>query len=101
MGSNILLSICIPTYGRLEILEKTLKSIYADLDDVILETFEVVVSDNDPCKSGLTVVSKLPYSNLKYFATECEGFLNSFYALKYGKVEFLKLHNNYTMIEKG
>ena len=43
----IYLSICIPTYQRIEITRNTIKSIYADLDGVSFDEFEVILSDND------------------------------------------------------
>ena len=42
-----LLSICIPCYGRVEYVRKTLKSIFIDNADVPLEKYEVIISDND------------------------------------------------------
>ena len=42
---NPILSICIPTYNRLDILRNTIASIYADLDGVCMDDFEVVISD--------------------------------------------------------
>ena len=42
---SLYLSICIPTNGRIEILKKTLDSIYANFE-VSYSEFEVVLSDN-------------------------------------------------------
>ena len=39
-----ILSICIPTYNRLDILRNTISSIYSDLNGVSLDDFEVVVA---------------------------------------------------------
>lgn len=96
-----LLSLCIPTFNRLEILDKTLESIYSDLEGVSLEDFEVVVSDNEPHQSSKSIVAKFEYNNLHYYPASCEGFLNSYFVLKQGNGLFLKLHNNYTMLRKG
>lgn len=96
-----ILSICIPTYNRLDILRNTILSIYADLGNVSMEDFEVVVSDNSKEHTTQPIISEFKYSNLHYYITECEGFKNSFYALSYGKGDFLKLNNNYTMFKKG
>lgn len=101
MDQRPLLSICIPTYNRLDIMYNTLNSIYADLDGVDLNDFEVIVSDNSPDHSTKSVITNLKYSNLKYYITVCDGYLNSFYALSYGKGELLKLHNNYTQLRNG
>ena len=99
--STLYLSICIPTYDRLSILKKTLTSIYADLSDVNIDEFEVVISDNSPNQSTKVILEEFSYSNLKYIVADCEGFLNSFNALKNAKGLFLKLHNNYTILRPG
>ena len=39
-----LLSVCIPTYNRLEILEKTIHSIYQNIDNVNFHDFEIIVA---------------------------------------------------------
>lgn len=98
---NIYLSICIPTYNRLDILYKTIESIYADLDDINIDDFEVVISDNEPNRSAKQIVEKFNYQNIHYIPTDCEGFLNSLNALQYGNGMLLKLHNNYTKLKKG
>lgn len=95
------LSICIPTYNRLEILEKTLDSIYADLTDVDMEDFEVVISDNEANQTTKEITDKFNFKNLQYHATTSSGFLNSFDVLTFGNGMFLKLHNNYTMFRRG
>lgn len=95
------LSICIPTYNRLDILKNTLESIYKDLNDVDIEDFEVIISDNEPNQSSKKIAELFAFKNLHYFHTQCEGFLNSLYALKYGNGQLLKLHNNYTKLKKG
>lgn len=96
-----ILSICIPTYNRLDILRNTISSIYSDLDGVSLDDFEVVVSDNSKEHTTQPVIGEFKYKNLHYYPTECEGFRNSFFALSYGKGDYLKLNNNYTMFKKG
>lgn len=98
---NPILSICIPTYNRLDILRDTIASIYADLDGVSMDDFEVVISDNSKEHTTQPVADEFHFDNLHYHITECEGFKNSFYALSYGKGDFLKLNNNYTKFRKG
>lgn len=95
------LSICIPTYNRQEILKKTLASIYADLNGIEIEDFEVVISDNEPNGSSKKIAEMFGYKNLLYYKTTCEGFLNSLYVLKFGNGHLLKLHNNYTQLKQG
>lgn len=97
----IYLSICIPTYQRIEITRNTIASIYADLEEVDMTEFEVIVSDNDAGQSSICFKKEFPYENFHYYQTKCEGFLNSFHVLSYGQGVFLKLHNNYTQLKKG
>lgn len=101
MDKHPYLSICIPTYQRIEITRNTIKSIYADLEGVDLCDFEVIVSDNDPKESSRVFETEFLYDNFHYYPTQCEGFLNSYYVLGYGKGEFLKLQNNSSMFKKG
>lgn len=101
MDKQPFLSICIPTYQRIDITRNTIKSIYADLEGVNLEDFEVVISDNDPKESSRVFVDEFKYDNFRYYSTQCEGFLNSYYVLGYGKGLFLKLQNNSSMFRKG
>lgn len=101
MDNKPFLSICIPTYNRLEILKNTLDSIYKDLTDVDLADFEVIVSDNEPGQSAKVIIAEFKFENLHYHASTSNGFLNSFNVLKLGNGMFLKLHNNYTMFRNG
>lgn len=101
MKSKPLLSICIPSYERIELLRNTLISIYSQLGDVCEDDFEVIVSDNDPKKALQCLTSEFNYSNFKYYATDCNGFLNSYYVLTYGTGELLKLHNNTSLWRPG
>lgn len=96
-----IVSICIPTYGRVEILKNTLDTIFSQC--VENEKFEVCISDNSPTDETEQML-KMYYSdktNLVYNKSTCEGFLNSIEALKLGKGKFLKLHNNYTKFREG
>lgn len=61
-----LLSFCLTTYKRGEILKTTLESIQRqDFKD-----FEVVVSDNDVEESGRTIMAELKDPRFKYFANK-------------------------------
>lgn len=97
-----LLSICIPCFGRVEYVRNTLNSLYQDNADIGLDKYEVVISDNDP-KQAISVLANefRTYPNLRYFYTECEGFMNSYHVLTYARGEFLKLHNSQTLFRKG
>lgn len=98
--SELCLSICIPTNGRINILKNTLDSIYNDCK-VPFSKFEVVLSDNSKNNDLLVLLqSYKQFPNIVYQKTDCDGFLNSINALKTGKGLLLKLHNNYTMFSK-
>lgn len=92
--SNPLLSICIPAFGRRELLKNTIISIYKGLESAEIYDFEVIVSENDSTRQLESLLKEFNYPNLKYFYTECEGFLNSFYVLTYATGQFLLLHNS-------
>lgn len=95
--STPLLSICIPTRDRVEILKKTLDSIFTS-STVSLDEYEVIVSDNsdnDDVQKALE--NYRSYPNFRYHRSEKKGFLNSINALELGNGKLLKLHNNYTM----
>ena len=97
-----LLSICIPCYGRVDYVRKTLHSIFIDNADASVNEYEVIISDNDPKQAIKALINEFKnYSNLKYFHTECEGFMNSYHVLTYATGNFLKLHNSQTIFRKG
>lgn len=102
MNNHPLLSICIPCFGRVNYVRNTLNSIYQDNADVNIDLYEVVISDNDPKQAISALANEFQaYPNLRYFHTECEGFMNSYHVLKYAQGEFLKLHNSQTLFRKG
>ena len=101
MNDNPLISICIPCFKRIEYVRHTLQSIYNDNRDVPLSNYEVVISDNDPDRQVEKLVNEFPYVNLKYNYTDCEGFRNSYYVLKYARGKFLKLHNSQVVFRRG
>lgn len=96
-----LISICIPCYKRADYVRNTLNSIFDDNSEVPLDLYEVVISDNDPQREIASVIEDFDYPNLKYYCSECEGFLNSYMVLKYGKGDFLKLLNSQSCFRKG
>lgn len=71
-----------------------MNSIYSQINEVNENEFEVIITDNNPHKGLKCIIEEFPYSNLKYFPTVCEGFLNSFYSITYATGELIKLHNN-------
>ena len=102
MDKQPLLSICIPTRNRADVLKQCLDSI-VNSDDFTLDV-EVVVSDNcsedDTKKLVLNYVKK--YSNIKYFRNDSNlgGDRNILFALERGSGIFKKLNNDYSIFEK-
>lgn len=91
-----LVSICIPTRDRVDILKNTLDSIYSDTS-VDRSRFEVVVSDNSPTNE-MDAIKGLyePMGNIRFVKSDCVGFMNSINALDHGRGLFLKLLNDYS-----
>lgn len=96
-----IVSICLPCYGRVEYVRRTLKSIYEYNSDVSLDDYEIVISDNDPKQNIRSLVSEFNFPNIHYHYTECEGFMNSYYVLTYANGKLLKLHNSQVLFRKG
>ena len=94
-------SICIPTYGRVEILRKTLDSIFAQNVDSTL--YEICISDNSPTDETKEMLNAYysDRSNICYAKSTCEGYYNSIESLKLGKGKLLKLHNNYSKFKNN
>lgn len=98
--NNPLLSICIPTNGRVNVLMETLDSIYSSSAD--LTVFEVVIYDSSNVAILQdSLLKKYSYKNLHYYHGENMGYLNLFTVLNYGKGDFLKLHNDYSVFQEG
>lgn len=99
--SHPILSICIPTNNRVDILRKTLNSIFEQ--NLSTDLFEVCVSDNSRTDETKELIqnefSHIP--NLIYNQSSCEGFLNSIEALRLGQGTLLKLHNDYSMFNEN
>lgn len=95
-----ILSICIPTYKRAELMTEMLKSIYSQGVDENL--FEVCVSDNSPTDELDGLVQKYScHANFVYKKSDCKGFMNSIEALKLGSGKFLKLLNDYSIFREN
>lgn len=96
-----LLSICIPTYKRADILRKTLKSIY--YQDVDHNLFEVCISDDSPDNETEKMIAAefSSIDNLTYKKVPDCGFYNLINALKLGNGFFLKLQNDYAAFNEG
>lgn len=96
--SNILLSICIPTYNRSEILKKSISSLVNQHVFSKSDNIEIVVSDNcstDDTKFIVEEYIKRFGSKIKYSKTSQNIFDKNFErALSLGDGEFLKLSND-------
>lgn len=97
-----LLSLCIPTYNRAEILKRTLTNIVndADFDDSI----EIIISDNastdntqEVCQSFCNI-----YENIHYYRNnENINDSNFFLVLSKGKGKYVKLSNDTITYKNG
>jgi glycosyltransferase involved in cell wall biosynthesis len=96
-----LISFCIPTKNRPELLRNTLDSILSE--EKYLDIIEIVISDNSTDEKTKDLIDKyiLNYQNIKYSHHDRIGFFNSLSALDIGQGKFLKLHNDYTKILPG
>lgn len=103
-NENILLSICIPTYNRETILEKTLYNLVNNPDYNDYE-IEIVISDN--CSTDNTQNICLNYSskyrNIKYKKLDenIGANLNMSTVLSMGTGKYLKLINDYVSFKEG
>lgn len=92
---NPILSICIPTYNRAEILRHTLEHYFESPE--CDETIEVIVSDNASTDDTQLVCEHFSrnYSNFKYYRNE-ENVRDANFAivLDYAKGEYVKLMND-------
>ena len=103
MENNILLSICIPTYNRADVLRDNLGSLL-NLESFD-ETVEVVISDNNSSDCTYDVVNELkarfPNKRIVYSKNkENIRDKNFFLALSLGSGHYLKLMNDYTSIDE-
>jgi hypothetical protein len=90
-----IISFCIPTNGRVEILKKTLESFFIDNAYVDTSLYEICIADNSPTnETGLMLRDFPSKPNIVYKKNSSSGFLNSVQALKLGRGKFLKLNNN-------
>jgi hypothetical protein len=59
-------SFCMATFRRPERLESTIRAILSQT----FRDFEIVVSDNDPARSGAPVIDRIGDSRIRYFAND-------------------------------
>lgn len=100
-NKDVLLSICIPTYGVMEWMMPVLDSIYSQAADENL--FEVVVTDNGNNKEFYDKMQEIAkeHKNLKYIKTESYSFLNEIDSYKNASGKFIKFINHRTKVNDG
>jgi glycosyltransferase involved in cell wall biosynthesis len=101
--NDILLSICIPTFNRSYVLDKSINSIVSQKE--FNECIELVISDNCSDDDTFEVVQAFQkkYSNIKYIRNENNigPEKNIFNVLCQGEGKFLKLVNDYCIFNPG
>ncbi|MBN3033568.1 MAG: glycosyltransferase family 2 protein [Candidatus Saganbacteria bacterium] len=68
-----LLSICIPTYNRAQLLKMAVESVLAQIDGTIGDGVEIIVSDNASTDESALIVERLKQGSgatIKYFVNE-------------------------------
>ncbi len=93
MFNSCLLSICIPSYKRVEITRKTIQSILAQVKGDNRDKLEVVLVDNDP-ERELSVLKTEFGDSIKYIESDAVGFMNSVFAMNSCSGKVVKLHNS-------
>lgn len=90
------ISLCIPSSGRVQFLERNLDAIYSQ--NVNTDLFEVCISDNssDDNTENLLKTKYSDKSNIVYKKSSEHSYLNLIEALKLGSGKYLKLLNDYT-----
>lgn len=97
--SNKLLSICIPTYNRSEVLDETLNKLFSN-PDFDPNQIEVIISDNCSTDDTEQVVSKYPL--IKYYKNDVNvKDLNFTIALSHATGEYIKLQNDTVIFKEG
>lgn len=98
-----LLSICIPTYNRADLLKNCVESIVTNYD--FDEEVEVVISDNASDDNTLEVCEMFTskYPNVKYYRNDHNigGEANFIKVLELASGQFIKLYNDYNLLTKG
>jgi glycosyltransferase involved in cell wall biosynthesis len=101
MDRQPIVSICIPTFNRPDLLKEVIESVIQD--GVNINRYEIVVSDNSIDGSARVVVEDFFNTgvNCRYVNSQAIGYLNSVSALELGRGYYLKLQNDYTLFKKG
>lgn len=97
--NTILLSICIPTFNRSEVLDNTLNSLFSN-SEFNSNQIEVIVSDNCSTDNTAQVVTKYPL--VKYYRNkENIKDLNFSIALEYATGKYIRLFNDTLSFKPG
>lgn len=95
----LLLSICIPTFNRSNILDKTLSNLLKD-PDFDPNIIEIIVSDNFSTDNTKEVVKKYP--TVRYYCNEKNILDQNFtQVLSYAKGEYIRLFNDTLQLNNG
>ena len=94
-----LLSLCIPTNGRVDWVGSLLSSIYCQGVDPSL--FEVVITDNARNPELEKAVAALGQPNLRYYPTDSAGFTNQVDAFERCNGVFCKMLNHRSVLLPG
>lgn len=94
-----LLSICIPTYERPELLKNTIQSIVSQPASF---RYEICISDNSASDSVQDMMKYFSQENIVYQHIQPVGaYMNLLKALEMGNGKYLKLLNDYSMLNNG
>jgi abequosyltransferase len=94
-----LLSICIPTYNRCDILDVTLNKLFSN-PDFDNNSIEVIVSDNCSSDNTREIVAKYPF--VKYYCNQKNNsFFNLTTVLSYATGKYVKLFNDTFSFKKN
>lgn len=99
MDNQLLLSICIPTNGVVEWVIPVVESIYAQ--NVDMNLFEVVVTDNGGKNDLKEALSQHKYPNFHYYQTTAQGFMNQIDAFEKCSGLFCKMLNHRSRMLPG
>lgn len=100
MNENKLISLCIPTNGKVEFVLPVLESIYSQgVDDNL---FEVVITDNGK-DSALeeSIDTYKMHGNLFYYKSDLNGFVNQVDSFKRSNGLFIKMLNHRAKLIPG
>lgn len=101
--NDYLLSICIPTYNRCDVLKNCLDSIINDPE--FYSGIEIIISDNNSTDNTEDLVTQYTktFKNVKYYKnqTNLGGDKNILRSLELGNGLFLKLLNDYSVFLPG